>query len=136
MADDVTVVVDDDINDDNVSRNDDNDGIDDGYDDSIDDDTNYNNDNCDVNDKGDCPTGKHIYGGNDNDGDDDILGRGTWWRFGRVEAFRPEGLGFESRSSSHVGTLGKFFTRRFLCRFGMKLLHSIRAMSGALLSSS
>ena len=77
MADDVTVVVDDDINDDNVSRDDDNDGIDDGYDDSIDDDTNDNNDNCDVHAKGDGPRGKHIYGENDNDGDDDILGCGT-----------------------------------------------------------
>ena len=28
----------------------------------------------------------------------------------RVDAFRPEGCGFESRSSRHVETLGKSFT--------------------------
>ena len=28
----------------------------------------------------------------------------------RVDAFRPKGHGFDSRSSRHVGTLGKFFT--------------------------
>ena len=30
----------------------------------------------------------------------------TWWRIGWVDAFQPEGCGFESRSSRHVGTLG------------------------------
>ena len=52
----------------------------------------------------------------------------AWRRIGRVEAFWPEGRGFESRSSRHVGTLGKW-------RFGVKLRHGIRAVSGALLSS-
>src|SRR6218665_731342 len=33
----------------------------------------------------------------------------TWWRIGRAEAFRQKGRGFESRSSHHVGTLGKSF---------------------------
>src|SRR6218665_806427 len=51
------------------------------------------------------------------------------WRISRVEAFRSEGRGFESRSSRHVGTSG-------LWRFGVKLRHNIRAVSGALLSSS
>jgi len=55
-------------------------------------------------------------------------------RGGRVEAFRPES--FESCSSCHVGTLGKSLTRSCLWRFGVKLQHSIRAVSGALLSSS
>ena len=34
------------------------------------------------------------------------------WRIGRVDAFRPEGRGFESRSSRHVSrpTLGESFT--------------------------
>src|SRR6218665_3033265 len=40
---------------------------------------------------------------------------GTWWRFGRVESFR----GFESRSSRHVWTMGRFLTRSFLWRFGV-----------------
>src|SRR6218665_3420727 len=61
---------------------------------------------------------------------------GTWWRIGRVEAFRPEGGGFECRSSCHLGTLGKSLTHSCLWRFGMKLRHSIRAVSEAPLSSS
>src|SRR6218665_2237094 len=43
--------------------------------------------------------------------------------------------GFESRSSCHVGTLGKSFTRSCLWRFGVKLRHSIRAVSGVPLSN-
>jgi len=35
-----------------------------------------------------------------------------------------------------VGTLGKSFTRSCLWRIGVKLQHSIRAVSGAPLSSS
>ena len=61
---------------------------------------------------------------------------GTWWRIGRVEAFRPKGHEFESRSSRHVGTLGKFLTHSSLWRFGVKLRHSIRALSGAPLTLS
>src|SRR6218665_1919107 len=59
---------------------------------------------------------------------------GTWCRIGRVEALRPEGRSFQSRSSRHVGTFDKFLTRSCLWRFGVKLRHSIRAVSGALLS--
>jgi len=55
---------------------------------------------------------------------------------GRVDSCRPEGRGFESRSCRHVGSLGKSFTHRCLWRFGVKLRHSIRAVSGASLSSS
>src|SRR6218665_3552849 len=33
-----------------------------------------------------------------------------WRRIGRVNAFQPEGRGFESCSTCHVGTLGKSFT--------------------------
>ena len=44
--------------------------------------------------------------------------------------------GFEFRSSLHVGTLGKSFTWSCLWRFGVNLRHSIRAVSGGLLSSS
>ena len=58
------------------------------------------------------------------------------WRIGRVDAFRPKGLGFDSRSGRHVGTLGKSFTQSCLWRFGMKFRHSIRVVSGAPLSSS
>ena len=36
----------------------------------------------------------------------------------------------------HVGTLGKSFTHSCLWRFGVKLRHSIRAVSGAPLSNS
>src|SRR6218665_2992411 len=60
---------------------------------------------------------------------------GAWWGFVRVDAFRPEGRGFESRSNRHVETLGKSFNRSSLWRFGVKLRHIIRAVSGALLSS-
>ncbi len=63
---------------------------------------------------------------------------GAWWLIGRFDAFRPKSRGFESRSSRHVGTLGKSFTHSCLWRFGVKLRHSIRAVSGlgAPLSSS
>ena len=61
---------------------------------------------------------------------------GEWWLIGRFDAFRPKGRGFESRSSRHVGTLGKSFTRSCLRRFDVKLRRSKRAVSGALLSSS
>ena len=54
----------------------------------------------------------------------------------RVEAIRPEGRGFEFRFSHLVGTLGKSLTRSCLWCFGVKLRHSIRAVLGALLSSS
>src|SRR6218665_2983422 len=50
--------------------------------------------------------------------------------------FRPEGHGFDSRSSRHVGTLGKSFTHSCLRCFGVNFRHSIRAVSGAPLSSS
>ena len=62
--------------------------------------------------------------------------RRTWWRIGWVDSFQPEGRGFDSRSSRLVGTLGKSLTHSCLWRFGVKLRHSIRAVSGALLSSS
>ena len=65
-----------------------------------------------------------------------IIHRGTWWRIGWVDIFQPEGRGFESRSSRHVGTLGKSLTRICLWRFGVKFPDSIRAVSGVTLSSS
>ena len=55
---------------------------------------------------------------------------GTWWRFGWFDSFQPKGHGFDS----HVRTLGKSLTHSCLRRFGVKLRHSIRAVSGALLS--
>jgi len=55
---------------------------------------------------------------------------------GRFVAFRPKSRGFESRSSHHIGTLGKSFTRSCLWDFGIKLKHSIRAVPGAPPSSS
>ena len=58
---------------------------------------------------------------------------GHVWRIGRDDAFHPKGHGFDSRSSSHVGTLGKFLTHNAP---GVKLRHSIHAVLGALLSSS
>jgi len=42
-------------------------------------------------------------------------------KIGRVDAYRPEDHGFKSRSSCHVGTLGKSFTHSCLWRFGVKL---------------
>src|SRR6218665_1201834 len=50
--------------------------------------------------------------------------------------FRPNGRGFKSRSSRHVGTLGKSFTHSCLWRFGVKLRSSIHAVSVVPLSSS
>src|SRR6218665_1827598 len=46
------------------------------------------------------------------------------------------GCGFESGSSRHVGTLGTSLTHSCLWHFGVKLQYSIRAVSGAPLSSS
>ena len=60
----------------------------------------------------------------------------TWWHTGWVDTFQPEGHGFESRSSRHVGTMGKSLTRSRLWCFSVKLRYSTRAVSGALLSSS
>jgi len=51
---------------------------------------------------------------------------GAWWLIGR----------FESSSNRHIGTLGKSFTRSCMWRFGVKLGHSIRAVSGAAMRSS
>ena len=50
--------------------------------------------------------------------------------------FVRKGHGFESRSNRHVGNLDMSFTRSCLWRFSVKLRHSIRAVSGAPLSSS
>jgi len=44
-------------------------------------------------------------------------------------------VGVDSHSSRHVGTLGKSFAHGCLWRF-VKLRHSIRVVSGALLRSS
>ena len=58
-------------------------------------------------------------------------------RIGRVDAFRPKGRGFDSRSSRQVGTFGKSLTHNnCLWRFGVKFPQSIRAVSGAPLSSN
>src|SRR6218665_1337182 len=61
---------------------------------------------------------------------------GRWWLIGRVDAFRPKGHGFDSRSNRHVGTLGKSFTHSCQWRSGVKFRHSVRDVSGASLSSS
>ena len=61
---------------------------------------------------------------------------GAWWLIGRLVAFRPKSLGFVSHSRRHVGTLDKSFTRICLWRLGVKLRHSIRAVSRVPLSSS
>ena len=61
---------------------------------------------------------------------------GARWLIGRFVAFTPNGCGLESRSSRQVGTLGKSYTRSCLGRFSVKLRDSIRAVSGAPLSSS
>ena len=54
---------------------------------------------------------------------------GVWWLIHSVDACRPKGRGFDSRSSRHVETLGKSFARSCLWSFGLKLRHSIRAVS-------
>src|SRR6218665_1732986 len=62
--------------------------------------------------------------------------RETCWLNSRFDADRPKGRGFDSRFSHQVKSLGKSFARSCLWRFGIKLRHSIRALSGAPLSSS
>ena len=64
-----------------------------------------------------------------------ILPSGAWWLIGRFDTFRPKGRRFKYRSSRHVGTFGKSFTRSCLWHFGTKRQHSIRALSGAPLRS-
>src|SRR6218665_1151870 len=65
----------------------------------------------------------------------EFVGRG--WRIGGVDAFRPKGHAcFDSRPSHHVVNFGKSFIHSCLLRFGVKFWHSIRAVSGAPLSSS
>src|SRR6218665_1785747 len=54
------------------------------------------------------------------------------WLSRRVSS---EGSWFDFHYSHHVGTLGKSFARSCLWRIGVKLRHSIRAVSGAPLSS-
>ena len=44
---------------------------------------------------------------------------GAWWPIGRVNAFCQKGHEFDSRSSRHVGTLGKSFTHSGLWCFGV-----------------
>jgi len=53
----------------------------------------------------------------------------AWLLIGRLYTFRPKGRRFESRSNRHIVTLGKSFTRSWLWRFGVKLRHSIHAVS-------
>src|SRR6218665_3940134 len=55
---------------------------------------------------------------------------GRVWRIIWGDYFQPKGRGFDSRSSRHVGTLGKSFTCSCLC-FGVKLRYSIRAVVGS-----
>ena len=64
----------------------------------------------------------------------DVRGHDCTILIGRFGPFRPKGRRFESRSSHHVWTLGKSFTRNCLWPFGVKYI--IRAVSGAPLSSS
>jgi len=57
----------------------------------------------------------------------------------KIDTFQPEGCGFESRSSRHVGTLGKSLTCSCLWRFGVKLRHMYPCSVGSaseVLSSS
>jgi len=56
-------------------------------------------------------------------------------RGGALVESTPKGHGFNSRSSLHVGTLGKSFTHSCLWRFGVKFRQSC-AVSGAPLSIS
>src|SRR6218665_1053896 len=63
------------------------------------------------------------------------IGRGGALVEWKPEAFRPEDHEFKSRSSRHIGTLGKSLTCSSLWRFSMKPWHSTRAVSGVLLSS-
>jgi len=52
-------------------------------------------------------------------GSNKLVSEGTWLLSGAFGALRPEGCRFESRSSRHLGTLGKPFTRSFLEHFGV-----------------
>ena len=68
--------------------------------------------------------------------DTEYLYSEAWWPIGIFGAYRPKGCGFESCSTHHIGTLGKSLTHSCQCCFGVKLRHSIRAVSRAPLSSS
>src|SRR6218665_2562719 len=57
--------------------------------------------------------------------------RRAWWHIGKLDAFHPIGRGFESRSRCHAGILGKSFTHSGLWRLGMKLWHSVHAVSNS-----
>jgi len=46
---------------------------------------------------------------------------GSWWPICWVDTVPPKCRGFESRSSRHLGALGKSFTHSWLWRFGVKL---------------
>jgi len=62
---------------------------------------------------------------------------GVWWHIGIVNTFRPEGRGFESCYSCHVGTLGKSYTCSFLQHFGVKTQTQCQLLwPGALLKGS
>ena len=59
---------------------------------------------------------------------------GAFWFIRRIDVYCPKGHEFESRSSRHVhvgALMGKSFDRSCLWRFGVKLRHSTRAVSGA-----
>ena len=57
---------------------------------------------------------------------------GTVGRDGALVKSQPEGRGFDSRSSRHVGTSGKSFTDSCLpMRLGVKLRYCIRAVVGS-----
>jgi len=64
-----------------------------------------------------------------------VVWRGTWWRLGWVDNFQPEGRGFDSCSSRHVGTLGKSFTYSCLCASAWNADTVSVLQSGAPLSS-
>ena len=66
---------------------------------------------------------------------------GRVWCIGRVDAFRPKGHGFDSRSSRHLGTLGKYFIHSCLWRFGVKFgtvstVHASRGTGGKLVGGA
>ena len=59
----------------------------------------------------------------------------AWWFIGIFDAFHPNGLGFESRSSRHLETLAKSFTCSCLCASAWNS-DTVSVLSGAPLSSS
>ena len=58
----------------------------------------------------------------------DLLQNGTWLRIGWIDDFQPQGRGFDSCFSRHVGTLGKSFTYTVVCALRSETPNSVSVL--------